>query len=815
MKHVMRRLARTPLFSLAALLTLGTGIGAYTAIFSVIDAVVLKPLPYPHPEELVSVVHSAGGLNIRELPMSPACYFLYRSEGRSFRDLALWNAGTVNVTGLGEPEQVNALNVTGGMLNILGVQPVLGRGFAAGDDTPGNPEVALLTHGYWQRRFGGDPSVVGRLITVDASQREVIGVLPQRFRFLGRQTDLVIPFQFDPAKVRLGNFSYGSIARLKEGVTIDAASQDVARMIPLLYERYPPPDGSSVRMFAETRMAPSLRPLKQDVVGNAGSFLWVLMGAIGAVLLIACANVANLMLVRVEARQQEFAIRTALGAGWRRICGGMLVESVTLAAAGGLLGLAFANAALRVLVAIAPANLPRIEEISIDPAAMLFAALTSLACGLLFGLVPALRYRSPEIANAMRLGARTLGFSRERRNMRNTLVVVQVALAMVLLAAAGLMIRTFQALRGVQPGFSGPDEILTLALTIPSAQVPDDERVVRMEQEILNRIAAVPGIVSASFASRVPMDGNSTYDSLFVEDQPETARRLAPPTQMKFAAPGFFRTMGNRLLAGRDYTWDDIYGGRPVAIVTENLARRYWGNPGAALGKRVRESLASPWREVIGVVGSEHDKGVDQPAPATVYWPALVHEYWGRKAFARRTVTFVVRSPRAGSQAFVSDIRRAVWSVDSDLPVAGVRTMREIYSGSMTRTTFVLVLLAIAGAMAVLIGVIGIYSVIAYSVSQRTREIGIRMAAGAGRGALIGMYAGRGVRLALAGVAVGLVAASALTRGMASLLFGVAALDPLTYAVVAGVLLMAAGAASYFPARRASGIDPVAALRAD
>lgn len=811
----MRRLARTPLFSLAALLTLGIGIGAYTAIFSVVDAILLKPLPYPHPDELVSVVHSAGGLNIRELPMSPACYFLYRSEGRSFRDIALWSAGTVNVTGLGEPEQVNALDVTGGMLNVLGVQPALGRGFTAGDDTPGNPEVAMLSHGYWQRRFGGDPRVVGRLIMVDATQREVIGVLPESFRFLGRQAGLVIPFQFDPAKAKLGNFSYGSVARLKEGVTIDAASQDIARMIPLLYERYPPPDGSSVRMFVETRMTPALRPLKQDVVGNSGAVLWVLMGAIGIVLLIACANVANLMLVRMEARQQEFAIRTALGAGWRRICLDLLIESVTIASAGGLLGLALANAALRVLVTIAPANLPRLDEISIDPAAMLFAAGTSLGCGLLFGLVPAMRYRNPEMANAIRLGARTLGLSRERWHTRNALVVLQVALAMVLLAAAGLMIRTFQALRGVQPGFSGPEEILTLALTIPSAQVPADERVVRMQQEILDRISGVPGVVSASFASRVPMDGNSTYDSLFVEDQPVTARRLAPPTQMKFAAPGFFRTMGNRLLAGRDYTWDDIYGGHPVAIVTGNLARQYWGNPGAALGRRVRESLASPWREVIGVVGIEHDKGVDQPAPTTVYWPALVHEYWGRKAFARRTATFVVRSQRTGSQAFASDIRRAVWSVDSNLPVTGVRTMGEIYSSSMTRTTFVLVLLAIAGAMAFLIGVIGIYSVIAYSVSQRTREIGIRMAAGAGRGALTRMYAGRGVKLALAGVAAGLLAASALTRGMASLLFGVAALDPLTYAVVAGVLVIAAGAASYFPARRASGIDPVAALRAD
>lgn len=814
MNHVLRRLGRTPLFTSAALLTLGAGIGACTAIFSLVQAVLLKPLPYPRSEELISIMHSAGGLNIRELPVSPACYFLYRAEGRAFQDIALWTRDSVSVTGHGEPEEVRALDVTDGMLPILGVHPALGRGFTLRDDTPGNPGVVMLSHGYWLRRFGGDPRVIGRTLVIDAVPREIIGVLPGHFRFPGIEAGILLPLQLNQATAKLGNFSYSAIARLKPGAGIAAASEDIARMIPLLYQRFPPPQGSSVKMFEDTRMAPALRTLKRDVVGNAGTFLWVLLAAIAIVLLIANANVANLMLVRVEARNQELAVRKALGAGWGALARDLMAESLILAAGGGLIGLAVAFAGLRALVAVAPANLPRIAEVSIDPAVMFFAAAVSVVCGLLFGILPVLKYRGGDIAPALRLGVRTLGLSRDRQHVRSSLVVVQVALAMVLLSSAGLMLRTFRALHGVPPGFSRPQEILTMTINIPEAQVPAHEQVLRMQYDIAGRMAQVPGVSGVSFASRVPMDDNGSYDSLFVEDQPAPAGRLAQPRQMKFAAPGFFRTMGNPLVAGRDITWDDAFQTRHVVVVNETLARQLWARPENAIGKRVRESQASPWREVIGVVGDEYDKGVDKPAPATVYWPAMTADFWGRKTLLRRTVTFVIRSARTGSEAFAGDIRRAVWAVNPDLPVAGMRSMNEIYSRSMTRTSFAMVLLSIAGVMALLIGWIGIYSVIAYTVSQRTREIGIRIAMGAERGAVSRMFTARGVRLAMVGVGSGVLASAILTRAMSSLLFGVRALDPLTYALVAVLVVTAAGAASYLPAYRAARVDPVDALRA-
>ena len=815
MKHIVRRLLRSPMFTCVTLLTLAVGIGANTAIFSVVQGVLLKPLPYPHPDDLVSVVHSAQGLKIRDLPMSPACYFLYREQGRAFQDIGLWTGDAVNVTGLGEPEQVEALDVTDGVFGVLGVLPLLGRSFTLTDDAPASAKTAMLSYGYWQRKFGGDPKVIGRSLTVDGQPHEIIGVLRRDFHFLSRRVEIVVPLQFDRNKAKLGNFSYRSVARLKPGVTLAAASEDIARMIPILYATFPPPGGSSVKMFEDTRMAPALRPLKQDVVGNIGTLLWVLMGTIGIVLLIACANVANLLLVRAEGRQHELAVRAALGAGWARLARELMLESVTLGLAGGALGLAAAYVALRVLATMAPATLPRIDEISIDLPVVLFTAAISMLCGVVFGLIPVLKYAGPQMAGAIRVGARTLGQTRERHRARNTLVVVQVALALVLLVGGGLMIRTFQALRSVQPGFTNPQEVLTLTISIPGGQVEEDEMVVRTQQAILDKISSLAGVRSAAFANRVPMDDNSSFDSLYAEDDPVTTRRLALPRQMKFTSPGFFETMGNPVLAGRDYRWDDIYGRRRVAIVTENLAREYWGSAAGAIGKRVRENLDSPWREVVGVVGVERDKGVDQPAPTTVYWPAIAADLWGRKAYVRRTVTYVIRSHRTGSEGFVNDIRQAVWSVNSNLPVAGVQTMKEIYDRSMTRTSFALVMLVVAGAMALLLGVIGIYGVIAYSVSQRTREIGIRMALGAQRQALTQMFVGHGLKLVAIGVLCGLAAAWALARGMSSLLFGVSAADPLTYAGVCAALAAAAAVASYVPARRATAVDPVDALRAD
>jgi len=815
MKHAVRRLFRSPMFTAVALLTLAIGIGANTAIFSVVEGVLLKPLPYPHPDALISVVLAAPGVKIPELPLSPSCYFILREQNQSFQDLGVWDGDSVNVTGLAEPEQVSGLDVTDGLLGILGVQPVLGRPFTRYDDSPGSPETIMISYGYWQRKFGGDRGVIGRAITVDARQRIIIGVLPNGFRLMDRAPAIVLPFRFNRNKTALGNFSYRSVARLKPGVTMAQASADVARLLPVVEATFPPPNGASLRMFRDARIGPNLRLLKQDVLGTIGGLLWILMGAIGIVLAIACANVANLLLVRAEGRRHELAIRTALGASWRSIAGELLFESTALALVGGALGLALAYAALRALVAIGPARLPRLDEIGLDPAVLLFAAALSLLAGVVLGLIPALKYAGPRVAGAIRQEGRSLTQSRERHRVRNTLVVVQVALALVLLVGSGLMIRTFQAMRHVAPGFTRPEEVQTLAISIPSAQVPEPDAVVRMEEAIRQKIAQIPGVTAAAFASGVPMDGQNRYDPAFIEEHPYTEGKMPPIRRFKFAAPGFLEALGNPLVAGRDFTWHEINGRIPVAIVTENFAREYWKTPQAAIGKRIGDSLGSPWREIIGVAGNERDDGVEHPSPTTVYWPILAGDFEGRKIQVQRSVTYVVRGSRTGSQGFLGEIRRAVWSVNSELPLAAVKTLDEIYSQSMARTSFLLVMLALAGGMALLLGIVGLYGVISYSVSQRTREIGIRMALGARQPALTGLFVRHGLRLAAIGLVFGLAAAFALTRALKALLFGVGVADPITYIGVSAGLAVAAALASYLPSRRATAIDPVEALRAE
>ncbi len=815
LRHVARRLMRAPAFTAVTVLTIALGVGANTAIFSVVNGILLKPLPYPDPARLVSVRQSAPGINFPDLELSPSDYFTFREENRTFQQFGVCGSGTVSVTGLAEPEQVAYLAVTQGTLDALGIRPALGRWFTARDDTAGNPETAILMYGYWQRRFGGSAAAIGRRILVDGKAKEIVGVMPQSFRFLDGKPDLLLPFQFERGKLFLGSFSYTGIARLKPGVTLAQANADLARMIPIVNTRFPPPPGFSVKLFEDVRIYPSIRPLKSEVVGDLGKVLWVLMGSIGLVLLIACANVANLLLVRAEGRQHEMAIRAALGAGTGRIAAEFLIESVLLGLLGGAAGTALAYGALKLLVAIAPANLPRIENLALDPLALLFTLAVSLAAGLLFGLVPVIKHATPNVVAALRSGGRTSSQNREAHRARNALVVVQVALAAVLLIGSGLMIRTFQALRNVQPGFTDPAGIQTMSIYVPEAQVKEPERVMRMFQEIERRLSAIPGVSATAFANSVPTDGNSSTDVLYAEDRSYREGELPPLRRFKFVAPGFLGTMGTPLVAGRDFTWADLYGNRQVAIVSENMAREMWHDPAGALGKRIREGSKDPWREIIGVAADVRHDGADHKAPTTVYWPPMMSTFWGDTPFLSRHAVFAIRSPRAGSESFLKEVRQAVWSVDRDLPLDRVRTMEELYRKSMARSSFTLVMLSIAGGMALLLGIVGIYGVISYSVSQRTREIGIRIALGADRTALRAMVVRQGLAMALVGVAFGLAAAAALTRVMASLLFEISPVDPLTYGAVSAGLLAAAAAASYVPAHKASGVNPVNALRAD
>jgi predicted permease len=803
------------MFTAISLVTLAIGIGANAAIFSVIEGVLLKPLSYPHPERLIALWHTAPGVNIKDLNMAPSLYFVYRDESHVFDEVSMWTSETSSVTGLAEPEEVPALLVTNRLLPILDVQPAVGRRFTPADDDPKSPRAVMLTDGYWKSRFGGDRSVVGRNIILDGRPSQVIGVLPASFQFMDRKVSLVMPLRFDRAEVRLGNFSYQGVARLKPGMTIDQATADVARMLPMASRMFSPPGGYSLKMFDEARIGPNLRFLKDDLVGDIGNTLWVLMGTVGMVLLIACANVANLLLVRADGRQQELAIRAALGAGWGRIARELLLESLLLGAVGGALGLGLAYGVLRLLAASGLAHLPRIENISIDGWVLAFTVGISLAAGLIFGLIPVFKYARPHLSQALRSGGRSLSQSKDRHRARSILVVVQVALALVLLVSSGLMIRTFQALRHVDPGFSGAHDMQTLRISIPSTQVKEPERVTRMEEAILRKIEALTGVSSVAMISSVPMDGNNYNNPVFAQDLTYREGTIPPVRRFKFISPGYFSTMGTRLIGGRDFSWAETYNMAPVAIVSENLARELWRDPRAAVGKRIRVTVQDDWREVIGVVADVRDDGVPLKAPTTVYWPLLLKNFEGDGVSTRRGVAFVIRTPRAGSTGFLQELRQAVWSVNPNLPLAGVTTLETLYDKSLARTSFTLVMLAIAGGMALLLGVIGIYGVISYSVSQRRREIGIRLALGAPLQEVTGMFVRHGLVLSSIGTACGLSAAFALSRLMKSLLFDVSPADPATYVSVSVGLIGAAMLASYLPALRATKVDPVEALRAE
>jgi predicted permease len=669
-------------------------------------------------------------------------------------------------------------------------------------------------HGFWQRRFGGDQAVIGRAMTIDSVSRTVVGVMPAGFRFLNTDAEIILPLRFDRARVVLGNFSYQGLARLKPGVTVQQANADVTRILPIWLKAWPAPFGMDSKLFENARVAPALKPLKQDVIGNVGDVLWVLMGTIGVVLLIACANVANLLLVRVESRQQELATRAALGAGWWRISRELLHESLVLGLVGGVLGIGVAFGALRLLKAIAPETLPRLAEIAIDPIVLAFAVAASLLSGLLFGLVPVLKYSGPQVVTALR-GTRTATHSRERHRARNTLVVVQVALALVLLVASGLMIRTFQTLRNVQPGFAQPAQVQMLRVSIPESMVQDALRVAQMHRAVLEALSAVPGVSAAAFASAGPLEPFNSNDPLTAEDKTYEPGKIPPIRRFKFVSPGYFATVGTQLIAGRDFTWTDVFDDRQVAVVSENMAREMWGGAANALGKRIRVANIDSWREVVGVVGDMYDNGVHEPAPTIAYWPTMMTRFWGNERFVSRSLTYALRSEQAGTEAFLAQVRQAVWSVNGNLPLALVRTLNDVYEQSMARTTFALVMLGIAGAMALLLSLIGIYGVISYAVSQRTREIGIRMALGVKSAELQRMFVGHGLVLAGIGAGVGIGVAVGLTRLMSSLLFRVSPLDGVTYVAVSVVLVGAALLASYLPARRAASLDPVDALRAE
>ncbi|MBL8218383.1 MAG: ABC transporter permease [Bryobacterales bacterium] len=688
-RQAVRMMRMRPGFVLTVILSLALGIGANTAIFSVVHGVLIQPLPYPKADSLAGVYNTftIHGQVYKDTSLSPGMYAACVKECRAFEHFGVWTSGTATITGSGEPEQVTTITATSDVLPALGVQASPGRWFSKEEDTPAGARAAILSYGYWQRKFGGDPAILGRKVVIDFIPHEVIGIMPQGFQFVRHWPDVILALRF--ATTRPDEFSYDGIARLRPGITPAMANEDVARVWRNWADRE-----RVTKMIEEMAVRPNIRPLKSDVVGEAGMTLRVLMGALGLLLALVCANVANLVIVRAQARRKEFAIRAALGAGRGRMIREQLVESVTLAVMGGALGLAFAHAGIRILVASSPAGLPRVKELATGPEVVAFAALCSVAVGLLIGLTAILKLGfSPRLQ-----GTRGATRGREQTRAQHMLVVGQVAIALVLLVGAGLMLRTLYAIHNVVPGFTGAEQIQMIRISIPDALAKAPDRVIRMQKEMLDRFAAIPGVASAGFASALPLEDNRNGVVVAVEGKTDPDR-MPPNRRYRHASPGLFATLGSRLLAGRDFSWDDVLQQRRVAMVSENMARETWGEPGEAIGKRLRIGRDGPWTEVVGVVANIHSDGLHLPSPATVYARCGVETWSNGTAVVRRTVVFAIRSGRAGTEAFVKEVRDAVGAVSPNVPVAAVRTLSDVQRRSMARTSFTFTLLTIAALM--------------------------------------------------------------------------------------------------------------------
>ena len=815
-KYALRRLRRAPLFTVIALITLAIAVGANTVIFSVVNGVLLKPLSYPNSDQLIAVDHLSQLIGFKKMGISPSIYFVYREQNTTLADIGAYDNDELDVTGDGVPEHVRVLDVTHGTLPLLGVSPVVGRLFTRRDDSPGAAQTVVLTYPYWQQRFGGASSAIGSSITAGGVPRQIIGVLPQNFHFLDQKDpSLILPMQWDRATTTLGSFNASAIARLKPGASVQQATTNLERLLPVANRTFPPPAGVSLSFFQSMHLNPSLIPLKEKLVGNVQNALWVLFASVILVLLVASANVANLLLIRVESRHHEFAIRYAIGGARKGISADILLESSPIGLAGSLIGLLLASGAMRVIVGLGATNIPRIRDISITPSVLLFTVAIAVFASLLIACVPILKSTSPHLISDLQDGGRGVGDGRRGQATRKALVMIQVALSVILLICSGLMIRTFRAMMHVLPGFTSPETVQTFGFYIPETQIPDTspELVIRMDETIMQKIASIPGVFSVSIGRAVPMDNNSNNNPVFVQNRTYEGSEIPPSRRFNFVAPGFFSTLGTQLLAGRDFTWTDIYEKRPVVVVSKSFASEYWHRPQGALGQRIRVASTDTWREIIGVSEDVHYDGVEKPAPSMVYWPLMMDNFEGQKQRLDRATVFVVRSQLAGTQSVMKTIQQQVSMVNPNVPLANSETLDDLYRQSMARTSFTLVMLCVSGGIALLLGTVGIYGVIAYSVSQRTREIGIRMALGAQRGAVVGAFVRQGMQLTVAGIAIGLIVASATMRFMSAILYGVSAEDPITYVTITCAVVIAALLACYLPSRRAAEVNPVLALR--
>jgi putative ABC transport system permease protein len=813
MKLVWRKLLRTPGFSIVAIFTLALGIGANTAIFSIVQSVLLKPLPYPEPERLYGLWHRAPGVGFPQVQQSDTTYTVYHDLSQSFDEVGLSEGPySMNLTGVGEPAQVDVAEATASLFPTLGVRPLLGRTFDEAEDDPGAPQVAILGYAFWRSRFGGNPGIVGRTIQLNATPWQVIGVMKDGFTYPGETTAIWIPHVIDPKDLGKVNFSQEGIGRLKAGVSVEAADEELDRLLHRIPDIYP---GELTEAILEhAQLSAYVSPLKEDVVGDVSRVLWILLGTVSVVLLIACANVANLFLVRAEGRQRELGLRVALGANRLDLVRHFLTESLVLSTLAGILGLGIAFAALKALLAMSPESIPRIGEVGIHTPVVVFAAAVSVLAGLVFGLIPVVRYRRPNLVRAIQEGSLRASSGRQTHVVRSALVVTQVALALVLLVGSGLMARSFWSLRNVNPGWTAGD-LLTVRLSLPQASYATPDDAARFYSRLMDELRALPGVSRVGAIRNFPMGGSDSNDGMALEDFPVREGELPPVVRTNWAASGYFEAMGIPLEEGRTFERRDHEERTGAVVISRGLAETFW--PGKSpLGKRLTPGLPrkiNHWYTIVGVVGDVHDDGLEKPVNPMIYYPVVgfgeENDDW-----AVRGMTLCLRST-VSPATLSKSVRDTVWSLDPNLPLISIRTGNELLSRSLARTSYTMMLLAIAAGVALFLGSIGIYGVISYIVGQRTREIGVRIALGAARSDVSRMVVRQGLVMTLLGVAIGTLGALAATRLMAAILYGVDSTDPVTFASVGLFLTAVATLATYLPARRAAAIEPIRALRYD
>ena len=804
----LRSLLRRPGFTGVAVLTVALGIGANTAVFTLVDGVLLRPLPFEDPDELLSLEH-LGRDGQDELPMSAGLYVLYRDQARTLESVALHNQTAGNLMAEGQPERVIGQSVTPSFFRVLGVEAALGRTFTDEEGLPDATPVVILGDGLWRNQFGADPRVIGSSLELSGTSRVVVGVMPPDFGFPDRQPRFWVPLTIDDAQAPLASFFAGGVARIADGQSAAAVDAELQGMMGRLDELFP--ESPAARFLMDVNVRARIQPLKQALVGDVSTTLWILLGTVGFVLLIACANVANLLLLRAEGRQRELALRVAVGAGRGRVLRSFMSESLVLAGTGALLGLAVAFLAVRVTAAFIPSDLPRMAEIGMDLRVLGFTGSIAALCAIFFGFFPLLRYGADDLAGQLRDGGgRGATGGRERHRLRNGLVVAQVALALVLLVGSGLMFRSFLALRSVDPGFE-KDGVLTARVIVSPGEMPGWEETAAFFRQLGQRLADQPGVLGAGMVTAIPLGQGFSFGGIGVEDHPRGPEELPIFAAQLLAGPGYFEAMGIGVLEGRGFRAGDGADGERVAVVSRSFAEQWWPDS-SPIGRGVAGGPNSDWYRIVGVVDDIRQQGLSEPVHGTVYLP-IVTEGGGQFNVARG-LDVVIRTS-GDPRAFVPVLRRELQALNPRIPLSNPRTMAEVFDASTARTSFTMGVLGAASGIALLLGLVGIYGVISYVVSQRTREIGVRMALGATAPSVRSMVVRQGLILAAGGVGVGLVAALALSRVMGTLLFGVQANDPITYGAVAGALVAVATLASWVPALRAAGVDPSQALRAE